>query len=291
MDAPVTTPGALVAPVAVSAGGLSSDIRAARIIWMRELIRFRQDPVRIASALVQPVLFLFVLAKGLGSLTRGSTEGVRLETFMFPGVLATSTLFTAMFSAISIVWDREFGFLREMLVAPVRRAAIMWGKAFGGATVATLQGVLVLALGPLVGVPLHPLLVIAVIAEVFLVSFALTSLGLVIAARIQQMQAIMGIMQMLLLPLSFLSGALYPTGDLPTWLGTIVRLNPITYAVHAVRDTIFHFIDVPDATLARLNPPLTWGGWEVPIWAQLAVVAVVGATLLAFAVRQFETAE
>ena len=282
---------ASIAHVAVPEGGLLHELRAIRVVWEREMIRFWRDKARVVSSLIQPLLFLFVMGAGLSSLVAAGTGGVDFKTFLFPGVLAMSVLFTAAFSGISMVWDREFGFLREMLVAPVRRAAIMWGKAFGGATVATLQGVLVLALGPLVGVPLHPLLVIAVIAEVFLVSFALTSLGLVIAARIQQMQAIMGIMQMLLLPLSFLSGALYPTGDLPTWLGTIVRLNPITYAVHAVRDTIFHFIDVPDATLARLNPPLTWGGWEVPIWAQLAVVAVVGATLLAFAVRQFETAE
>ncbi len=282
---------ASVPPVGSTTGGLVADIRAARIIWARELIRFRQDKVRILSATIQPVLFLFVLGNGLGTLTNRSTAGVDLKTFMFPGVLATSTLFTAMFSAISIVWDREFGFLREMLVAPVRRASIMWGKAFGGATVATLQGLLVLALAPLVGIPLNAFLVLALLGEVFLISFALTAFGLAIAARIQQMQTVMSIMQMLLLPLSFLSGALYPTNNLPVWLDALVRINPLTYAVHAVRATVFEFVDAPPAALAKLNPAMTWWGWEVPIWAQLCVVAGLGAVLLAVAIRQFETAE
>src|SRR6185312_2210418 len=144
-----------VAAVRVAPPGLRSDLRAVRVVWQRELIRFGQDRIRIVAALVQPVLFLFVLGTGLQTLTSASTGGTSLRTFMFPGVLATSVLFTAMFSAISIVWDREFGFLREMLVAPVRRGSILVGKCLGGATVATLQGLLVLVLAPLVDVPYH----------------------------------------------------------------------------------------------------------------------------------------
>ena len=143
MSASSTLP---VAAVRVAPPGLRSDLRAVRVVWQRELIRFGQDQIRIVAALVQPVLFLFVLGTGLQSLTSASTGGTSLRTFMFPGVLATSVLFTAMFSAISIVWDREFGFLREMLVAPVRRGSILVGKCLGGATVATLQGLLVLVL-------------------------------------------------------------------------------------------------------------------------------------------------
>ena len=128
--------------------GLRQDLRGVKVVWQRELIRFRQDRLRAVAALVQPVLFLFVLGTGLSSLTSGSTGGVDLKTFMFPGVLATSVLFTATFSAASIVWDREFGFLREMLVAPIRRGSILVGKAFGGATVATGQSLIILALAP-----------------------------------------------------------------------------------------------------------------------------------------------
>jgi ABC-2 type transport system permease protein len=210
---------------------------------------------------------------------------------MYPGVLATSTLFTAMFSAMSIVWDREFGFLREMLVAPVRRSSIILGKALGGALIATVQGVVVLALGLLVDVPLSPLLVLVLLAEVFLLSFTLTAFGLAVVARITQVQTVMGVMQVLLLPLSFLSGALYPLSGLPGWLGLLVRINPLTYAVHPVRTAVFAHLTLPADVRARLNPPITWFGWAVPTGVQLLLVAAMGAALLAFAVQQFQRVE
>src|SRR3954466_10642794 len=262
-----------VAAVAVSQRGLALDLRAIKIVVQRDLIRTFQDRTRFVAALVQPLLFLFVLGSGLSSLTQRSTGSLDLRTFMYPGILATSTLFTAIFSAVSIVWDREFGFLREMLVAPVRRSSIILGKGLGGATVATMQAVLVLVLAPLVHVPLSPRLVVVLLAEVFLLSFTLTSLGLAVVARIRQVQTVMGLMQVLLLPLSFLSGALYPLSNLPTWLSIAVRLNPLTYAVHPIRSAVFAHLTLPDAVRARLNPPITWFGWEVPGALQLLLVA------------------
>ncbi|MCB0970594.1 MAG: ABC transporter permease, partial [Acidimicrobiales bacterium] len=125
----------------------------------------------------------------------------------------------------------------------------------------------------------------------FLLSFTLCAMGLVIAARIQQMQTMMGIMQMVLLPLSFLSGALYPISNLPGWLHTLVLLNPVTYAVQPVRTAVFDHVDMPDAARAQLNAPIEWFGWEVPIPVQLALVVVLGLALLAVAVKQFEKAE
>ena len=271
--------------------GLSGDIRAVKVVWRRELIRFSQDKVRIATALVQPLLYVFVLGTGLSSLTRDATGGVSLRTFIYPGVLALTVLFTAMFSAASIVWDREFGFLREMLVAPVRRSAIIVGKCAGGATVATIQGLIVLAIAPLVEVPYSPVMIVALVGEMLLLGFCLTALGLVLAARVRQMQSMMGLMQMILMPLMFLSGSLYPLQDLPGWLNTAVKVNPITYAVHPIRQVVFDHVDAAPGALARLNPPLTWWGWEVPIAAQLAVVAVTGLVLLAIASAQFNRAD
>src|SRR6266542_1401026 len=132
--------------VAVPARGLQQDLRAIGIVWRRELIRFRSDRVRAITSLIQPVLFLFVLGTGLSGLaSRGMPTGVDFKTFIYPGVVAMSVLFTAIFSAASIVWDREFGFLREMLVAPVSRSALVIGKALGGATVASFQGIVMLA--------------------------------------------------------------------------------------------------------------------------------------------------
>jgi ABC-2 type transport system permease protein len=291
MTATRPTTRADVAAVRVTSGGFAQDVRAIKVVMAREWIRFRQDKIRIVSALVQPVLFIFVLGTGLSSITDRGTSGLDFRTFMFPGVLATSVLFTAVFSAMSIVWDREFGFLREMLVAPVRRSSIIIGKALGGALVATIQGLLVLAFAPLVDVPLHPVMIAVLTVEIFLLSFTLCAMGLVLAARIQQMQTMMGIMQMVLLPLSFLSGALYPIDNLPRWLHTLVMLNPVTYAVHSVRTTVFHYLDAPQAAKDALNPPLTWNGWVVPMAVQLGVVIVLGIALLAVAAKQFEKAE
>jgi ABC-2 type transport system permease protein len=280
-----------IATVRVTEGGLAQDVRAVRVVMARELIRFRQDKIRIVSALVQPILFIFVLGTGLTSITANTDTDLDFRTFMFPGVLATSVLFTAVFSAMSIVWDREFGFLREMLVAPIRRGSIIVGKALGGAVVATIQGMLVMVFAGFVDIPYNPIMITLVTFEVFLLSFTLCAMGLVIAARIQQMQTMMGIMQMVLLPLSFLSGALYPIANLPTWLHTLVLLNPVTYAVNAVRTTMFAFIDAPQPVIDRVNPPITWFGWPVPMALQLALVVVIGLALLGVAIRQFQRVE
>ena len=277
--------------IRVPPSSLVGDLRAVKVVWRRELIRFGQDRVRIATALVQPLLYVFVLGTGLSSLTREATGGVNLRTFMYPGVLALSVLFTAMFSAASIVWDREFGFLREMLVAPVRRSAILVGKCLGGATVATLQGLIVVAIAGLVDVPYSPVMIAVLVGEMMLLGFCLTALGLVLAARVRQMQSMMGLMQMVLMPMMFLSGALYPLRDLPGWLNALVKFNPITYAVHPIRQVVFDHLDADRAALSALNPPLTWSGWEVPVPVQLAVVAVTGVAFLAVAVVAFNRAD
>ena len=146
-----------------------------------------------------------------------------------------SVLFTALFSAGSIVWDREFGFLREMLVAPVSRAALVIGKCLGGATVATLQGFVILALAGLVHVPYNPVMFLEVMGMLLLLSFTLTAFGVMVAARITQMQAFMALNQMMVMPLFFLSGALYPLNGLPAWLAVVTRFDPITYVVAPMR--------------------------------------------------------
>jgi ABC-2 type transport system permease protein len=278
-------------PVRVPRSGVAEDLRGIKVVWQRELIRFSQDRIRIVTSLVQPLLYIFVLGTGLSSLTQGATGGVSLSTFMYPGVIALSVLFTAMFSAASIVWDREFGFLREMLVAPVRRGAVMLGKCLGGATVATLQGLIVVAIAGLVHVPYSPSMILVLTAEMMLLGFCLTAFGLVAAARVRQMQSIMGLMQMILMPLIFLSGSLYPLRELPGWLNAAVKVNPITYAVHPIREVVFDHVPGNAAALARLNPPLTWWGWEVPVAVQLGVVGLTGLVLLGAAIAQFNRAD
>src|ERR1700761_6547192 len=175
-----------VVRVHVPKRSFASELRAIKIVWRRELIRFKNDRMRIVTSLVQPFLFLFVLGGGLQNLARAGTHGVDLKTFIYPGILCMTVMFTAMFSAASIVWDREFGFLREMMVAPVRRSSIVIGKALGGATVAGFQGGIMICLAPLVGVPLSPLLVVGVLALQLILAFSITCFGLMVAVRIKQ---------------------------------------------------------------------------------------------------------
>ena len=278
--------------VAVPGGGLRHDLRAAGIVWRRELIRFRTDRLRAITSLIQPVLFLFVLGTGLGALAGHSLPpGISFKTFIFPGVLAMSVLFTAIFSAASIVWDREFGFLREILVAPVSRASIVVGKSLGGATIATFQGVIFLALAGFADVPYNPVLMLTLIGELLLLSFTLTAFGVMMAARIKQFQAFMALTQMLVMPLFFLSGALYPLTGLPVWLSVLTRLDPITYVVWPMRHAVFSHLDIPPAYLEHLSPGITWLGWPVPVALSLGIVAAMGLAMMGIAIAEFRKTE
>jgi len=268
-----------------------SELRAIKIVWRRELIRFRNDRMRIVTSLVQPLLFLFVLGSGLQQLSAASTHGVNLKTFIYPGVLCISVMFTGMFSAASIVWDREFGFMREMMVAPVRRSSIVIGKVFGGATVASLQGLILLALAWTVHVPYSLGLIFGVFGLQLLLAFSITAFGVMIAARIKQIQSFMGVMQMIVTPMFFISGALFPSGNLPGWLAVLNRLDPITYAVSPMRTLVFDNLDVSAAAHETLNPPITWFGWTVPIALQIFVIFGLGMLMLGIAIAEFNAGE
>jgi ABC-2 type transport system permease protein len=268
-----------------------SELRAIRIVWRRDLIRFKNDKIRIVSSLIQPLLFLFVLGSGLQQLSAASTYGVNLKTLIYPGILCITVMFTAMFSAASIVWDREFGFLREMMVAPVRRSSIVIGKCFGGATVASTQGLIMIALAPLVGVPLSPLLVVGILVLQLVLAFTITAFGVMVAARIKQMQSFFGVMQMIVMPMFFISGALFPVAHLPGWLLVLNRIDPLTYAVDPMRGLVFNHLSVSPAARQALDPGVTWFGWRVPGLLEVGVVLVLGLIMLAIAIWEFSTSE
>jgi ABC-2 type transport system permease protein len=279
-----------VAAVRVPATGLRHQVRAAAVVWQREMIRFGRDRSRIVSSLVQPVLFLFVLGTGLSSLI-ASNGDVDFRTFLFPGVLATSVLFTAAFSGISMVWDREFGFLREMLVAPVSTVAILTGKCLGGATVATLQSLIILALAGLVGVPYNLVMMVELVGLLFLMAFMICALGLFLSARVKQVQSAMPLVQLTITPLMFLSGSLFPLSNLPGWLHVATTLNPMTYAVEPIRSVVFDHLDLTPAAQATFNPGITWAGWQVPVPLQIAIVVGTCLVLLGLAVARFARTE
>jgi len=280
-----------VAAVHVPASSLRGDLRAIKIVWKRELIRFSKDKLRMITSLVQPFLFLFVLGTGLSRLASAGTHGVDLRTFVYPGVLCMAVLFTAMFSAASLVWDREFGFLREMMVAPVRRSSLVLGKCFGGATVACFQGIIVLCLAGLVGVPYAPVLILEIFVLQLILAFTITAFGVMVAARIKQIQSFMAVTQMVMMPMYFLSGAIFPVSGLPQWLTILNRLDPMTYAVDPMRRLVFNHLHISAAARRALDPGVTWWGWHVPTLLEAAVVFAIGAVCLAVAIAEFSARE
>jgi ABC-2 type transport system permease protein len=200
-------------------------------------------------------------------------------------------MFTAMFSAASIVWDREFGFLREMMVAPIRRSSIVIGKVIGGASVACIQGIVIIAIAPLVHVPYNVVMILEVFFLQLLLAFSITAFGVMIAARIKQMQSFMGVMQMIVTPMFFISGALFPVAGLATWLAILNRLDPLTYAVDPMRRAVFSHLHISSAAQQSLNSGVTWFGWRVPTLLEAAVIVLLGLIMLGIAIWEFSAAE
>jgi len=271
--------------VTVPPRSIANDLRAVRIVWRRDMLRFWHDKPRIIASALQPMLYLFIFGTGMGAGMR-PTGGVDLRTFLYPGVMAMATLFTCFFSAGSLVWDREFGFMREMLVAPVRRSAIVVGKAFGGATTGMFQGITVLAVGGLVGVPYSPVVILILLGELAILSFAITSIGVLVAVKIKSFQAFMALVQIIIMPMFFLSGALFPLHGLPTWLHVMTLLDPLTYAVDPMRRVVLDHVGTDAAGWG-----VTWSSWAVPTAVELGIVLATGVLALVVAARAFGKTE
>lgn len=217
------------------------NLKAVYTIWLRDVIRFFRERARIAGMFGQPLLYLLIVGNGLAAtfIIPGAPEGFNYVHFMFPGIIGMSVLFTSIYSAISIVWDREFGFLKEVLVAPVPRWTVAVGKALGGSTVAMMQCAVLLLLAPLLGIPLAPLTVLKLLGVLFLMAFSLTSLGITIASRMESMEGFQMVMNFLIMPLFFLSGAMFPLRGVPPWMEVLMRVDPVTYGVDALRNIIY----------------------------------------------------
>lgn len=280
-------PGAPVIRATAAPAGPGSFYRAATVVFQRELIKFSRDRMRIATALLQPVLFLLVLGTGLGVLTRGSLGGGSLKALLFPGILVMAVMFTAVFSAGSIGWDREFGFLREMLVAPIGRSSIIVGKVAGGAVTSCLQGLVILALAWFADVPYDPLMIVEVAGATLLFACTMSAFGALLAAWISSVQGFMAVTQMSLMPLFFTSGALFPTSGLPAWLRIVTLANPLTYCVDPIRRIVFAVLRPGASAGSGYAAGVTWDGWRLPIGLELGVVAVLGLVLLWLAVLRF----
>ncbi|GFN21877.1 ABC transporter permease [Thermanaeromonas sp. C210] len=237
---------------------MEAALRAIYTVWYRESLRLVRERSRLFGMIGQPLLYLLVVGQGISSAMgfRGAPAGLPLNyvQFMYPGILAMSVLFTSVSSGISIIWDREFGFLKEVLVAPVPRWATALGKVLGGSTVAMAQACILLCLAPVAQVSLNFIMVLKLLAILFLISLALTSFGVAIASHMQTMEGFQMIMNFLVMPLYFLSGAMFPMQGAPPWMALLMRLDPLTYGVDALRRVIYTGAD-PRVTafLVRYN--------------------------------------
>jgi ABC-2 type transport system permease protein len=247
-------------------------MRAVWILWLRQLKRYSRSPARVVGSLGQPLLFLFALGFGFGPIFARAGHGDYLA-FVAPGIIAMGIIFTAVFGGIEIIWDRQFGFLKETLVAPVPRLLIVLGRTLGGATTAFLQGVIVFAICIFAGLPIRqPLLLPIVLLFMFLVALLFAAIGTVIGSLLRDMQGFPLIMNFLVLPIFFFSNALFPTAGLPAPLQIATRLNPLSYGVAGMR--------------AALD-----GSVSLDILADLLVLGGVALVLLALASFLFSRIE
>jgi len=209
-------------------------------LWLREVVRFVRQRNRIVGALGTPLVFWLIIGSGLGSSFKaGTLGGEHYLEYSFPGTLALILLFTSIFSTISIIEDRQVGFLQSVLVAPVPRSAITLGKILGGTTLAMLQALIFLLLAPTVGIRLSPEIIASLTGILFLVAFALTALGFLIAWRMDSTQGFHAIMNLLLIPMWLLSGSFFPASGAPKWIRIIIHANPLTYGVGAIRRVLY----------------------------------------------------
>jgi len=235
-----------------------------RVMWLREVKRFLRSRARMVGALGQPLLFLVALGYGLGPVFRQAGQGNYLE-FIAPGIIGMAIIFTSIFNGMQMIWDRQFGFLKETMVAPVSRLSIMFGRTLGGATVATMQGILVLIIAVIAG--FRPVSLPALVPAVFvmlLVALLFSALGMAVASRLRDMQGFQLIMNFLVMPLFFLSGALFPLNNVPKTLFWIARLDPLAYGVDALRHFLIGVstfgLAMDIAVLAAVSTFLLWLG-------------------------------
>ena len=208
------------------------------ILWIRQLKRYVRSKSRMIGSLAQPILFLLAMGYGFGSVFQKAGQGNYIE-FLAPGIIGMGIIFTSIFSGMEIIWDRQFGFLKETLVAPVSRFNIMLGRTFGGATVATAQGLIIFLISLLSGFrPVNWLLIPFLVLVMFLVALLFTALGTMIASRLDDMQGFQLIINFLVMPLFFLSGALFPLDNLPKAINIITHLDPLSYGVDAFRSLL-----------------------------------------------------
>jgi ABC-2 type transport system permease protein len=268
---------------------MAAVFRGVWVIAYRELLRFVQERSRIVSSFAMPLLFLVIFGAGFNRIIGAITPGVDFIQFMYPGIIAMTVLMNSVMSGLSVVWDREFGFLKEVLVAPLSRGGIVLGKAAGAATVAVAQGFILLILSPLVGVSLNPLLVAKLVPILIILSLSLSGLGILVASRMRSQQGFQLMVQLIIFPLIFLSGIFFPVNNVPVWLEFLSKINPLTYGVDAIRQLFLTGGAVANAGDFVFG--VTVFGHSMSIAEDIMIVAVFGVIVMLLAIWSFNRQE
>ncbi len=271
-------------------------IRAAWVVSYRELLRFFAERTRMFSAIFMPLVFLVIFGAGFSNMIGNLMPGVNFIKFVYPGIIAQTVLQSSIFSGMSIVWDREFGFLKEILVAPLGRSGIVLGKVFGAAATALMQSAIMLILAPFLSISLTPLMVLQLLPVLILISISLSGLGVLIASRMRSQQGFQMVIQIIVFPLMFLSGIFFPVNNVPAWMMVISKINPVTYGVDAVRRILLGkelaaLSAVPSQLQAKSPIGLSVFGHTMTTAQDVLVVAGIGAILLSLAIWAFNKQE
>lgn len=264
---------------------LIGGFRTLRALWWREVIRLAANRSQVGLMLLNPLLFLLVLGTGLSTMVGAASGTDGYRAYLFPGVLLMAVQMPALSAGMSIVRDREVGLLRAVLVAPVRRSTLLVGKCLGSATAAALQGASLLVFAGFAGLPYEPALLLALLGELTLVSLTMTALVALAAVWIKRIETFQSALSLAMLPLFFLSGALFSVTGLPMWLTALTLANPLTYAVDALRQTVARSLP---ADMVTTSPE--WAGWAPPLGLELLVMCALGLAALALAARRFSRA-
>ncbi len=246
-----------------------SELRGVYTLWLREIKRFLRDRARLVSMFIQPLLWLIIFGAGFG--LRFTIPGLSYQQVIFPGIVAQTLLFTSMFMGISVIWDKEFGFMKEILVSPISRFSIFLGKMLGDSSSAFLQGIIVFFVGIALGLSIDPLTFLFALPIMILITFGLVSIGLTIASFMGNLESFGAIQTFINLPLFFLSGSLFPLKgpgiNLPSWLTAASAWNPLTYGVDALRSVI-------------LGP--AWAPLQIqPLWIDIGIISLFDVIMIA----------
>ncbi|MEU3746030.1 MULTISPECIES: ABC transporter permease [Streptomyces] len=265
---------------------LRLELRAIHALVHRDLLRLAGQRVHTALLLLHPVLYLLVLGGGLAALIPRSSLGVDYRTYLFPGMLMMTVQTPAVMVGIRLITDRESGYLRELLMAPVGRSTLLLGKCAGGTLAATVQGAVLLGLAGAVGLPYDPLLLAALLAGMVLASFTITALALALAVTLRRAETFHTLLGVVMMPLLFLSGGFFPLDALPGWAGTLAAANPLAYAVDLLRRCVAHHVPGGPGTSG-----IMWAGWQPPVLLEAALLFTSGVLALLWAARRFSRPE